>query len=387
MTDIRRLETAFEAVYKSRADIVVRAPGRVELIGCHTDYNEGFVLPMAIDRQCVILARRRADRKVVVYSDLFAEKAEFDLNAEQQPGSSHWSKYAVGVATLLLREGKRLGGADLYISCDIPAGGGLSSSAAIEVAYAKTFLAVSGEEFDPLKLAFLCQQAEHVFAGSPCGIMDQFICVFGKAGHALFLDCRTQQNELVPVPFEHASILIADTKVKHDLGQSGYPLRRKQCFEVVDVIKKDTPGVTHLRDVELGTLQKYQTTLDAVHYARAKHILTENQRVLRMVEGFRKGDLKLAGQMMNESHASCRDDYDISCEELNFLAEAVRRCEGVYGSRMSGGGFGGCVVALVENRFAAAIGQHLTNIYQEKYGKDPGVFCTGAAAGAEVLRR
>lgn len=386
MIDLKRQEQAFQTRYGVAAEIVVRAPGRVELIGNHTDYNDGFVLPMAIDRQCMILARRRKDGKVRVHSDLFQEDVEFPLDADIRPGQPAWANYGKGVMALLLKAGKRLIGLDMVLTCDVPSGGGLSSSAAIEVAYAKTFLAAAGQTLDPVDLALLCQQAEHQYAGAPCGIMDQFICVLGKAGHALLLDCRTREYELVPVPFQHASILIADTKVKHDLGQSGYPLRRKQCLEVVDVLKRDMPTVTHLRDIDSAILEKYRPRLDEIHYKRARHVLTENDRVMKMAEGFRTNDLALAGRMMGLSHASSRDDYDVSCEELNFMVQEVSGYQGVYGARMSGGGFGGCIVALVENEYADEIQKKLADAYNRKYGKIPSTFCTGAAGGAEVLK-
>jgi galactokinase len=383
---LEHLKKIFRDRFKSDAEIIVRAPGRVELIGNHTDYNDGFVLPMAIDRECLILARRRMDRTIRIYSELFDETCEFELSPDLQPGEPFWANFPKGVASLLLKAGKQLGGLDMTLACDIPAGGGLSSSAAIEIGYGRAFLAASGETIAPVDLALVGQQAEHTFAGAPCGIMDQFICALGKADHALLLDCRSREYELVPVPFQHASLLIADSKVKHNLGQSGYPLRRQQCFEVVDILKNDLPQITHLRDVDMAALDAYKDKLDAVHYARARHVITENDRVMKMAEGFRSGDLALAGRMMNESHASSRDDYDVSCEELDFLVETAQSCKGVYGARMSGGGFGGCIVALVENDVAKEIESRLNDAYNKKYDKTPGIFFTGAAEGAEVIK-
>lgn len=381
-----QLEELFHRRFHRDADIVVRSPGRVELIGNHTDYNDGYVLPMAIDRQCIILAARRPDRKVRIYSELFDETTEFELTPHLTPGEPTWANYPKGVAALLLKAGKKLGGLDITLGCDIPAGGGLSSSAAIEIGYGRTFLAATGETIDPVELALIGQQAEHTFAGAPCGIMDQFICALGQSGHALLLDCRTRKYELVPVPFQHASLLIADSRVKHNLGQSGYPLRRQQCFETVDILKKVYPTITHLRDVTMAMLESQKSKLDAVHYARAHHVISENERVMKMAQGFRTGDLSLAGRMMNESHASSSKDYDVSCEELDFLVATAQKCTGVYGARMSGGGFGGCIVALVENSAAKNVEAELTQAYNNKYNQTPGIFFTGAAAGAEVIR-
>ncbi len=383
---IEQLEHAFIHRLNAKPDIIVRAPGRVELIGGHTDYNDGFVLPMAIDRSCIILARRRSDQRVRIYSEFYDQSCEFDLSAELSPGDPAWANYGKGVASLLIKAGKKLSGLDMYLSCNVPAGGGLSSSAAIEVAYAHAFLAAAGETLDGVQLALLCQQAEHNFANTPCGIMDQFISALGRAEHALFLDCRTHAYQNIPMPLQHASILIADTKVKHNLGQSGYPLRRKQCFEVVDIIKKDLPNVTHLRDIDMPTLERYKSKLDPAHFARAKHVIGENVRVRKTAEAFKNNDLAAAGHCMSQSHNSLRDDYQVSCEELDFLVDQARDSHGVYGARMSGGGFGGCIVALVDNQFAQEIQNRLTDAYNKKYGKFPGIFCTGAAAGAEVLK-
>jgi galactokinase len=386
VVQLNQLEILFRQRFNRDADIVVRAPGRVELIGNHTDYNDGFVLPMAIDRECIIVAGRRSDRKIRIYSELFDETAEFELSTNLTPGEPSWANYPKGVAALLLKAGKKLGGLDITLGCDIPAGGGLSSSAAIEIGYGRTFLAASGETIDPVQLALIGQQAEHTFAGAPCGIMDQFICALGQKDHALQIDCRSHQYELIPVPFQHASLLIADSKVKHNLGQSGYPLRRQQCFETVDILKKAYPHITHLRDVTMEMLDSQTSKLDAVHYARAHHVISENDRVKQMAHGFRTGDLALAGRMMNESHASSSGDYDVSCEELDFLVATAQKCQGVYGARMSGGGFGGCIVALVENAAAKNVEAELTKAYNKKYSKSPSIFFTGAAAGAEIIR-
>jgi len=386
VTAFSRYEKAFREHFNADAQIIVRAPGRVELIGNHTDYNDGFVLPMAIDRECVILARRRSDRKIRIYSEYFDQTCEFELSADLKPGEPSWANYPKGVAAFLLEAGKKLGGLDMTLTCDIPAGGGLSSSAAIEIGYGRAFLAATGETIDPVQLALIGQKAEHKFAGAPCGIMDQFICALGKKDHALMIDCRTHKYELVPVPFQHASLLIADSKVKHNLGQSGYPLRRQQCFEVVDILKKDHPEITHLRDVDMKMLEACKSKMDAVHFNRAHHVIMENERVKKMAEGFRSGDLMLAGKMMNESHASSRDEYEVSCEELDFLVATAQKCDGVYGARMSGGGFGGCIVALVENKSAKAVETALTDAYNKKYDKSPAIFFTGAAEGAEIIK-
>jgi galactokinase len=379
------MKELFSKIFGNQPSMVVRAPGRVEIIGGHTDYNEGYVLPMAIDKACWVYARKRNDNKVRLYSELYGRQCEFELNVSLSAGDPAWANYAKGVAHLLLQAGKKLVGLDMLIHCTVPSGGGLSSSAAIEVGYAKTFLAACGETMNPVDLALLCRKAEHTFANSPCGIMDQFISVMGKKDHALLIVCRSHEYELIHAPFEHASILVADSKVKHNLGESGYPLRRKQCEEAVRRLTEVLPVIRALRDVSLDQLDHYKNKLDDLQYQRAKHAISESDRVLKMTDAFKRSDLIQAGEMMNQSHNSLRDDYEVSCEELDFLVDRTRECSGVYGARMSGGGFGGCMVALVENGGAESISNHLCEAYMKRYGKHPDIFLTGASAGAEIL--
>ncbi len=376
----------FRRQFNAEPDIVVRAPGRVEIIGGHTDYNDGFVLPMAIDRQCVILARRRTDMCVRLFSDLFGEMVEFELSADVEPVKGQWANYAKGVAALLMKAGTKLIGLDMLVTCDVPSGGGLSSSAALEVGYAKTFLASVDEDFEPVRLALLAQQAEHEYAGAPCGIMDQFICVLGKADHALLLDCRSQGYEHVHMPLEHAGILIADTRVKHDLGSSEYPVRRAQCHKAAEIIGGYESQVKALRDVDDAMLEKYADKLDEVQLKRARHIVGEDKRVLEAAEGFRLGDLPAAGDAMNRSHNSLRDDYEVSCQELDFMVDKARLCDGVYGARMSGGGFGGCIVALIDRSAADDVASALLDAYKKEYSQTAGIFVTQATEGAEVIK-
>lgn len=381
-----RPERAFRAQFGRDPELMVRSPGRVEVIGGHTDYNDGLVLPMAIDRQCIVVSAKRSDRKVRVFSEQFGQLCEFELSAGLTPTEPTWGNYAKGVAALLLRAGKELIGLDMYLICDVPIGGGLSSSAAIEVGYAKTFLASIDDALDPVELALLCQEAEHTFADSPCGIMDQFICVLARSGNALLLDCRSQRYEHVPLPLDRAAILIVDTRVKHELGNSEYPVRQRQCRQAVEALQHRLPKIKALRDVDPDMLDEHKDSLDPLLYARAKHVVTEGQRVLDAVAAFRTDDLAEAGRLMSQSHQSSRDDYQVSCDELDFLAENLCRCRGVYGARMSGGGFGGCVVALIERDVADAVEAKIIEVYEKKFNITPGVFTTSPAGGAEVIR-
>lgn len=386
MLDVSRYENLFREHYGVDAQIIVRAPGRAELIGGHTDYNDGYVLPMAIEREVLVLASRREDKKVRIYSEALKDEVEFALDGSIIPSEPAWSNYAKGVAALLLRAGRELCGLDMYLACDIPIGGGLSSSAAIEVAYARAFLAAIDENFDPVELALLCQEAEHSFAGAPCGIMDQFICVLGRKGSALLLDCRTREFRYVPMPAEKIEVLIADTRVKHNLGQSEYPLRQQQCRSAVEKLKNYYPQISALRDVDPDMLKRCEDALDSVEFARARHVITENQRVLDVAQALEAGDVERAGQLLNDSHRSLRDDYQVSCAELDFMAERAVAIDGVYGARMSGGGFGGCVVAFVEPEKAESISAELGKAYKEKFGINAGIFYTRAAGGAEVAK-
>jgi len=386
VTDLEQYERRFRDHFGSPAEVVVRAPGRVEVIGGHTDYNDGWVLPMAIDRECLMLLCRRRDPQVCVFSELFGEECRFELTGALAPGEPAWVNYAKGVAALLLRAGRPLVGVDLYVASDIPLGGGLSSSAALEVGYARCFLAAVDEGFDPIELALLCQEAEHTFAGAPCGIMDQFICVLARSGHALLLDCRSQGYEHIPMPLERAAVMMVDTRVKHDLGRSEYPLRQEQCQAALKVFRQADPKIRALRDVSAEQLEQFADRLDDLSLRRARHVVGENQRVLAAAEAFRKGDLAAAGRIMTASHRSLRDDYEVSCPELDFVVETLLAAPGVYGARMSGGGFGGCAVAIVEQAAADEAAHRVTAAYQNRFHRVPEVFTTRAAGGAEVLR-
>ncbi len=386
MVDFERYENLFCEHFGHEGQIIVRAPGRAELIGGHTDYNDGFVLPMAIEREAIIVASRRTDKNVRIFSEAIGQEIEFTLDGSIIPGEPAWGNYAKGVAALLLRAGKDLCGLDIYLGCNIPLGGGLSSSAAIEVAYAKTFLAAIDDNFDPVELALLCQEAEHSFAGTPCGIMDQFICVLARKGTCLLLDCRSQGFRHIPMPTEKLAVLIADTRVKHNLGQSEYPIRQQQCKSALEKLKSFEPDISALRDVDMDMLSRYSEALEPMELARARHVVTENNRVLKLAEALEKGNLELAGRLLNESHQSLRDDYQVSCDELDFMAESAWELDGVFGARMSGGGFGGCVIAFVELTKAENISESLCNAYKRKFSIEPGIFCTFPAGGAEILK-
>ena len=363
---------------------VFRAPGRVNLIGEHTDYNDGFVMPAAIDFATNVTIAPRADRRLSVFSENFGEAIEFDLDDPEPRAASHWSDYVRGVAVVLERSGHRLRGANLRIRGEVPIGSGLSSSAAIEVATAHALLANSELSLGPAELAKLCQRAENEFVGMRCGIMDQFIACCGQAGKALMLDCRSLEYKLLPLPAE-VRLVICNTMVKHELASSEYNVRRAECEAGVHHFAQSRPNVRALRDVTAAELERSRVDLSEVIYRRCRHVISENARVLEAAEALESSDLEAFGQLMNESHRSLRDDYEVSCKELDLMVELAVPVEGVFGSRMTGGGFGGCTISLVTAQNVEEFKRIVTRGYQDKTGLTPEVYVCNAAQGAEEV--
>ncbi|MBI1740048.1 MAG: galactokinase [Candidatus Koribacter versatilis] len=374
------LTQRFERSYGTRPRIF-RAPGRVNLIGEHTDYNDGFVMPAAIEFYTWVAADRRGDPVLRVESDQFSEAAEWPLDGLSGAPRKHWSDYVRGVAAVLQAAGCPLSGANLVIHGQVPLGAGLSSSAALEVSTALALLSVSNYQLPPLELAKLCQRAEHEYAGTRCGIMDQFIATFGRSGHALMLDCRSLDYKLLPVP-EEARLVICNSMVKHELAAGQYNLRRADCEAGVRLLQQHLPNVRALRDVTLPDLEKHRDELPEVVYRRCRHVVTENQRVLEAADALQSGDLARFGRLMYESHRSLRDDYEVSCRELDLLGELAATGEGVYGARMTGGGFGGCTVNLVRADAADRFQRYIMEAYAKDAGKTPEVYVCSAAQGA-----
>lgn len=370
----------FRARFGSPATIY-RAPGRVNLIGEHTDYNDGFVLPAAIEFYCWVAAAPRTDRKLVLHSENFKETVEANLDSISAAGKKHWTNYPLGVAWALGNAGKPLRGANVFISGDVPIGSGLSSSAAIEVAVGLALLGQSGYAIDRLVLAKLCQEAENEFVGMRCGIMDQFVSCFGRASHALLLDCRSLKFELVKLP-PGIQLVICNTMVKHELGTSEYNVRRAQCEEGVRMLRTVLPEVRALRDVTLTQLEEHHQLLTPLVYARCRHVVTENARVLSAVRALEHGDIRGLGTLMRGSHHSLRDEYEVSCPELDLITEIATDQPGVIGARMTGGGFGGCTINLVESDAVDAFKQNVAAEYSSKTGLKPEIFVSSASDGA-----
>lgn len=350
-----------------------RAPGRVNLIGEHTDYNFGFVLPIALCLATEVETRPSDDGKLHIWSSHRQESRSFAVDelGSAEPGQ-HWTDYCVGVARELVRLGLPVEPLHLSISSTVPEGAGLSSSAALEVATALALL--QGRELDDMELARLCQRAESTFVGMPCGIMDQFVSVFGQPGSALRIDCRSLQAEPVRLP-EGVAIIAVNSMVKHQLGDSAYRTRVAECAEAAHAL-----GVASLRDATLAALGT--TAMPDKPFLRARHILTENERVLRFVAAARTGDLQAMGQLFIDSHASMRADYEITCPEVDFLVEQASRTAGCYGARMTGGGFGGCTVNLVDSAAAADFSAAIRRACQDARGIMPDVYTCRPGKGA-----
>ena len=360
---------------------IFRAPGRVNLIGEHTDYNDGFVMPCAIGFSAHVAVSPRAGSKLLIRSENFPEPFEFDADKLPAQRLGAWCDYALGVVVMLRQAGFSLPGANLLISSDVPIGAGLSSSAAIEVATALAFLSLSGSKLPLPDLAKLCQRAENEFVGARCGIMDQFISCLGKANHALLLDCRSLDFRLVPMP-SAVSLIICNTMVKHELSGGEYNRRRAECEEGVKILSKWYPGIRALRDVSPAQLEEHSKDLPGTVYKRCAHVISENQRTLDGSERLAVDDLRGFGKLMGESHRSLRDLYEVSCRELDLMVESAEGLPGFWGGRMTGGGFGGCTVNLVNGadgeNFAAQIAQR----YSRATGIKPDIYICFAADGA-----
>ena len=359
-----------------------RAPGRVNLIGEHTDYNDGFVMPAAIDLSVFVRAWPREDRILEICSDNFGDGIQFDLDEKDPKPRHHWSDYPVGVAVMLERAGHRLLGAYLQIRGEVPLGSGLSSSAALEVATACALVTSSDIEIDRRELALLCQKAENEFVGAHVGIMDQFVALFGKAQKALLLDCRSLEFRLLPLP-DTVNLVICNTMVKHALASTAYNERRAQCEAGVRSLAQSLPHIQALRDVTLEELVEFGCGLPDEIYRRCRHVISENERVLAAADALEDHHLRRFGQLMKESHESLRDDYEVSCKELDVMVDIASRLEGVYGARMTGGGFGGCTINIVQVEHVERFKYVVARDYERFTRLKPEIYVCEASNGAE----
>jgi galactokinase len=376
------ISQSFSSYFNAKPKFIVRAPGRVNLIGEHTDYNDGFVLPMAIDREVCIALNPRDDETIRLFSlDL---KSDSVFNLPSLTPSDGWIEYPKGVANQLLKAGYQLKGFDAVITGDVPQGAGLSSSAALELATAKAFAMSSGFAWDAVKMAKLSQKAENEWVGVNSGIMDQMASAACKAGYAMFLDCRSLEIQHVPLP-QHVSVVILDTSTRRGLVESAYNERRSQCEEAARWF-----GVKALRDVRLDSekwkieSRKMKEERELV-FKRARHVISENERVLESIEMMKKGNVKRLGELFNESHESLKNDFEVTNDALNIMVECAREQAGCYGARMTGAGFGGCAVALVDDENVEAFVKAVETVYKHRSGLDASLYVCKASEGASLI--
>ena len=363
---------------------LVAAPGRVNLIGEHTDYNDGFVLPMAIRRYILMAADTNTRRQVTLHSETTGETATFGIRPKVERGEPGWSNYVRGVIAGFQKLGKGATGFDAVIESSLPFGGGLASSAALEVATATLLEAMTGPVLEPLEKALLCQQAEHDFAGVPCGIMDQFTSILAQEDHALLLDCRSRTATSVAMTDPAVTVLIINTNIRHKLAESEYAKRRSQCEAAARVLK-----VAALRDATPEALNNARRQMEPAVFRRARHVISENARTVQAAQAIQASDWARVGELMYASHASLHEDYEVSCPELDTvveIAQSIGEVGGVIGCRMTGGGFGGCAVSLVKTDAVQRTTRALDGAYEKKTGHQVNIFSSRPAAGAGVLK-
>jgi len=362
---------------------IFAAPGRVNLIGEHTDYAEGFVMPVAIDFATLAGISSRTDGKIVLYSENFAEERSFDADAPLE-AAKHWTDYPLGVVAILRGEGHKVPGFSLSLWGDVPLGSGLSSSASVEVATAFAVLSLIAATYPGPVLAKLCQRVENEFVGTSCGVMDQFISINGKKDHALLLDCRDLSFRLAPIP-PHVALVIANTMVKHSIAGGDYPTRRRESEAACAVIASHRPGVPFLRDATLEDLEKWGHEMAPRSLMRARHVISENLRTVAAAEALLKGDLAELGRLMAEAHKSYSGDFEGSCVEADLMVDLAQDIPGLIGARLTGGGFGGCTINLVEQNQAKAFAEELGHRYAARTGIVPHIHVCHASDGAHRL--
>jgi len=359
------------------------APGRVNLIGEHTDYNEGFVLPAAIDKKIYIAIAKNEDHQLRVFANQFNEKKEVGLSSLKPVEG--WFTYLAGMMFHLQQMGKPIGGVDVIVDGDVPVGAGMSSSAAICSAFGFALNELNCLELDRMQMALVGQKTEHTFAGVNCGIMDQFASLHGKAGYVMRLDCRSLDFEYIPFDFPEYKIVLVNSMVKHALASSEYNIRRQQCEEGVRIMKEAFPGVKSLRDITLQQLDMKREQLPVEVYNKCHYVISENERLLRGCGFLANGDIQSFGQLMYASHKGLSKEYNVSCDELDFLVETARHLKGVAGARMMGGGFGGCTINLVKTENVDDFANAMKSAYRNRYKKETEIYITQIEEGAKRI--
>lgn len=377
-----QLRKQFRELYSKDA-LVIAAPGRVNLIGEHTDYNEGFVLPGAVDKKMYVAMAENNTDTINVYANQFSESFSFALTGIQPVNG--WMNYLLGVTYHIQDRGKQIRGVDVIIDGDVPVGAGMSSSAALTSAYGFALNEIFNLGFSRMDLALIGQKTEHTFVGVMCGIMDQFASLHGKAGHVMRLDCRSLEYDYIPFDFPDYNIVLVNSMVSHSLAGSEYNIRRQQCEEGVAILKKHYADINSLRDVTMDVLELHRPELSAIVYDRCWYVVSEKERLLKGCEALQKGDLTTFGQMMNATHQGLSKQYSVSCTELDFLAERAGFIEGVMGSRMMGGGFGGCTINIVKKEAVSAFTEKIQKAFEQLFQQVPYVYVTQIEDGTKAI--
>jgi len=381
--DIERLKVVFKSIYYTDP-LVVRSPGRINIIGEHTDYNGGFVMPAAIDKAIYLGVSKREDNEVHLYAEDFKQTHTANL-ATLEPSKKGWPNYILGVADQLQKRGYKIGGFNLYIDGDVPPGAGLSSSAAVECATAFALDQLFSLSISKLDIALIAQKAEHTFAGVNCGIMDQFASAFGKKDQAIVLDCRSMDYRYVPLQLKGYKLVLLNTNVKHSLSESAYNKRREACEQGVAWVKEGHPNVETLRDVDLEMLDEYVKPKDADVYTKCKFIVGEIARLIKAADHLEQGNLKELGALMFETHKGLSKDYEVSCKELDFLVDSVKGLDYVLGSRMMGGGFGGCTLNIVKDENIDELIEKISAEYLKEFGIKLDAYTVETANGTSII--
>ncbi len=382
---MNELKEKFKELFSQNPTLELRSPGRVNLIGEHTDYNDGFVFPAAINLEIKGVTKPRNNSKVNLFSMDFNELKSFDLSQELKKDES-WSDYIKGVINELKKVGKVKRGADVVFKSNLPVGSGLSSSAAFEVINALLFSKINDIELNNVEIALLSQKAENNFVGVNCGIMDQFAVALGEKGSAIFLDTKNLDYEIVPLNMKGYKIIISNTNKPRELSSSAYNERREQCEEAVEILKKNGYKINSLRDVKSKDLREIKKLLPEINFKRVKHVVEENERVLKSVKLLKDGEIKEFGKLLNQSHSSLKNLYEVSCKELDILIEEALKIEGTIGSRMTGAGFGGCTVSIVKEQSINNFIEVVCKNYYEKTGLEADFYVSEAVNGAEIFQ-
>ena len=379
-----KLIKQYKTIYKKSTTHIIRAPGRVNLIGEHTDYNDGFVLPIAIDKYTNMLISKNDDRKVRLYDLKYKEKDEFDLDNFEFSHQRNWSNYQRGIAKVLLDAGYKIGGMDVLIFSEVPEGAGLSSSASIEIATLFSFKELFGLEIKPLEMIEFARKAENDFVGVKCGIMDQFASLLSKEDNALFIDCRSLKYKYVPLLIKGYSFLVCNSMIKRKLSESSYNKRRKDCKYALRAFQKILPKIRALRDISIEDFMIYGALLSKKSRKRVEHIVYENKRVKQAVDVLKNGNTKSFGELMYQSHQSLKELYEVSTDELDLLVEIGKNEPEVLGARLTGAGFGGCVIYLVEDSSIEHLKEKILDVYWKKTGLVPQFYEVVPSGGAYV---